>query len=96
MPDRHGPMRVVYEQRGQGEEISSTNWSTFEDETPNDVLDRITRGILQTEPQWLGEALTLEEITAVEESFGVTIGTPDDGNQQGPITIEDQTAGVPS
>jgi hypothetical protein len=73
MPDRHGPMRVVYEQRGQGEEIPSTVWTTFEDETPNDVLDRITRGILQTEPEWLGEVLTQTEITAVEDSFGVTI-----------------------
>lgn len=91
MPDRHGPLRVVYE-----ETFSLDEWESFEDNTPNDVLDRTTQGVLRTEPQWLGEALTSEEITAVEESFGVTIGTPDDGNQQGPITIEDQTARVPS
>lgn len=90
MPDRHGPLRVIYE-----ETFSLDEWESFEDNTPNDVLDRTTQGVLRTEPQWLGEALTSEEITAVEESFGVTIGTPDDGNQQGPITIEDQTAGVP-
>lgn len=91
MPDRHGPLRVIYE-----ETFSLDEWESFEDNTPNDVLDRTTQGVLRTEPQWLGEALTSEEITAVEESFGVTIGTPDDGNQQGPITIEDQTARVPS
>jgi hypothetical protein len=91
MPDRHGPLRVIYE-----ETFSLAEWESFEDNTPNDVLDRTTQGVLRTEPQWLGEALTSEEITAVEESFGVTIGTPDDGNQQGPITIEDQTARVPS
>jgi hypothetical protein len=85
MPDRHGPLRVVYQERRQGEEIPSTVWSTFEDETPNDILDRITRGILQTDPQWLGEVdLTSDEIAAVEEAFGVTIEVPEDGGEPEP------------
>lgn len=73
MPDRHGPMRVVYEE--QGEEIPSTNWSDFEGNAPNDVLDRITRGILNIDPAWLGSPpLTSGEVTAVEETFGVSLG----------------------
>jgi hypothetical protein len=79
MPDRHGPLKVVYQKRG--EEIPPSLWSEFESDTPNDVLDRITRGILQTEPQWLGEQLSSGEITAVEEFFGVSIGAPGDGGE---------------
>ncbi|GAA0524289.1 hypothetical protein SAMN04488066_10680 [Halorubrum aquaticum] len=80
MPDRHGPMRVVYEEQGEG--IPSTTWSDFEGNAPNDVLDRITRGILNIDPAWLGSPpLTSGEVTAVEEAFGVTIGPPDDGGE---------------
>ena len=83
MPDRHGPMRVVYQQRGGDEELPPTTWDTFENDTPEDVLDRITRGILQTDPQWLADALTPTEVTAVETAFGVTIG--DSGGGGGDI-----------
>ena len=73
MPDRHGPLKVVYQERRQGEEIPGSDWTTFEDETSEGVLDRITRGILQTDPQWLGEELTQDELFAIAESFGVEI-----------------------
>jgi hypothetical protein len=63
-------MRAVYEQN-QG--TLKKNWEEFEGDTPNDVLDRTTRGILQTDPQWLGDVLTPDEITAVENYFGVSI-----------------------
>lgn len=84
MPDRHGPLKVVYQERRQGEEIPGSDWGSFEESTQNDILDRITRGILQTDPQWLGEVLTSEEIPAVEEAFGVTIEVPDDGVEPEP------------
>jgi hypothetical protein len=71
-------MRVVYGS------IPSTNWKSFEESTPNDVLDRTTRGILQTDPEWLGDALTAGEVTAVEEAFGVRIGAPGDGGEELP------------
>ena len=74
MPDRHGPIRVVYQARGD-EEIPPTTWSSFEESTPNDILDRITRGILSIDTAWLGSLpLTSAEVTAVEEYFGVSIG----------------------
>jgi hypothetical protein len=59
----------MYQRRG----IPGTNWSEFESDTPNDVLDRTTRGILNTEPEWLGSELIPSEITAVENHFGVSI-----------------------
>jgi hypothetical protein len=80
MPDRHGPMKALYENRG----TSGSSWGTFEETTPNDVLDRITRGILQTDPEWLADVLTAGEITAVEEAFGVSIGEPGDGGEIDP------------
>ncbi len=70
MPDRHGPMRAVYQ---QNEGIPGTNWQTFEESTPNEILDRTTRGILRTDPEWLADTLTQNEITAVAENFGVTV-----------------------
>jgi hypothetical protein len=83
MPDRHGPLKVIFR---QNQEMPKKNWETFEENTSNDVLDRTTRGILQTEPLWLGDALTSNEITAVEEAFGVTIEVPDDGGRPDPAT----------
>ncbi|OYR62885.1 hypothetical protein DJ80_09175 [Halorubrum ezzemoulense] len=66
---------MVYQERKQGEEIPSTNWSDFEGNTPNDVLDRITRGILDIDPAWLGSPpLDSGEVTAVEENFDVSLG----------------------
>jgi hypothetical protein len=70
MPDRHGPFRVVYE-----ETFSQEEWGNFEAETPNGVLDRVTRGILNIDPAWLGSPpLTPEEVSAVEEAFDVSLG----------------------
>jgi hypothetical protein len=66
-------MRVVYGS------IPGTNWESFEESTPNDVLDRTTRGILRTDPEWLADTLTQNEITAVAENFGVTVEDPGDG-----------------
>lgn len=65
MPDRHGPLKVIYE-----ETFSQEGWNSFESETSNDVLDRITRGILNVSPQWLGRELTEAERAAVLEAFG--------------------------
>jgi hypothetical protein len=70
MPDRHGPFRVVYE-----ETFSEEEWGDFETNTSNGVLDRITRGILDIDPAWLGSPpLTAEEVSAVEEAFDVSLG----------------------
>lgn len=80
MPDRHGPLKVLY----QTQQIPSTNWTDFEDDTPNDVLDRTTRGILRSGPEWLGDVLTPNEVTAVEEAFDVTIEGPGDGGEVTP------------
>jgi hypothetical protein len=70
MPDRHGPLKVIY-----AETFSQGEWEDFEADTPNDILDRVTRGILNVDPAWLGSPpLTLEEVSAVEEAFDVSIG----------------------
>ncbi|WP_200531282.1 hypothetical protein [Halorubrum sp. LN27] len=70
MPDRHGPMRVIF----QNQEIPGTTWGDFEENTPNEVLDRTTRGILDVNPGWLGTAMTPGEVAAVQEWFDVSIG----------------------
>ena len=70
MPDRHGPMRVIY----QSGDIPSTTWDSFEEDTPNQVLDRMTESILDIDPAWLGGALTANEVGAVQEWFDVSIG----------------------
>lgn len=68
MPDRHGPLKVIY-----AETFSIDEWENFESDTPNDVLDRTTRGILNVFPQWLGEELSEAEQAAVLEAFGVEL-----------------------
>jgi hypothetical protein len=73
-------MRALYQSQG----TPSTTWESFESGTPNDVLDRTTRGILQTDPGWLADVLTPNEVTAVEEAFGVTIGESGDGGEELP------------
>lgn len=80
MPDRHGPLRALYENRAG----AGSSWDTFQGDTPDHVLDRITRGILRTDPEWLADVLTANEIGAVEEAFGVDIGEPGDGGEIDP------------
>lgn len=77
MPDRHGPLRVIYEETFSLNEVEIP-WEDFESNTPNDVLDRTTRGILNVSPLWLGEELSETERDAVLEAFGEEITVPED------------------
>jgi len=65
-------MRVIVENQA----IPGTTWEQLEEELPDDALDRTTRGILRSEPEWLAGELTLGEIRAVNESFGAGLELP--------------------